>query len=74
MEPEPAPTIRDLFPELDESDLGIAEDNFDRYLALTLRIFDRINAESCPQSVHLTGRGGTLGCTLPPDKPSKTEP
>ena len=41
-------TIRDLYPHLDEPQLKEAEENFQRYLDVALRIFDRIRAEAGP--------------------------
>lgn len=42
MNGESPPTIRDLYPQLDENQLREAEENLDRYLELTLRIYERI--------------------------------
>lgn len=39
------PTIKDLYPHLNDEELKIAEENLDRYLALVLRIFERLNPE-----------------------------
>jgi hypothetical protein len=36
------PTIRELYPRLNESELKKAEETLDRYIALMLRIFERI--------------------------------
>ena len=38
-------TIRDLYPDLSEEELKIAEENLERYLELVVRIFKRIEAE-----------------------------
>ena len=40
-----APSIRDLYPDFSEKELAEAEDNLDRYLALVLRIFERVELE-----------------------------
>lgn len=40
-----APTIRDLYPDLTESELTIAGDNLEQYLLLMLRIFERIQSD-----------------------------
>ena len=45
MDKNPTVTIRDLYPHLSEKELEEAEDNLDRYLALALRIFERIELE-----------------------------
>src|SRR5580698_8516673 len=39
------PTIRDLYPNLSENELAIAEDNLEQYLLLMLRIYERIQAD-----------------------------
>jgi hypothetical protein len=64
MEKKPAPTIRDLYPHLSERELAVAADNLERYLALVLRLFERMNDN--PQADHLTVNMGTLPYTLPP--------
>ena len=63
MSKDPAPTIRDLYPNFEERELTEAEDNLDRYLALALRIFERV--ESDPQADALTAGAGTLGSNSP---------
>lgn len=42
MPSDPAPSLRDLYPKFDEAQLRQAEEIFDRYIALTLRIYERI--------------------------------
>jgi len=70
MEKEAVPTIRDLYPRFDDKDLKEAEDNFDRYLALVLQIFDRLESETHPQADQLISGTGTLGCTAPQSEAS----
>jgi hypothetical protein len=41
-------TIRDLYPHLDESQLKEAEENFQRYLEIALRIYECLRAEAGP--------------------------
>ena len=60
---KPVLTISELFPRLAGADLEMAEDNLEQYLALVLRIFDRLEAESNPQVGRLTDATGTLPCT-----------
>ncbi len=63
MEKNPTPTIRDLYPHLSAAELLEAEDNLERYLALVLRIFERMEAaETHPQAGPLTQNNGTLAC------------
>lgn len=64
------PTIRDLYPRLSETELAQAEQNFDRYLALALRIFERIESETAPQAGPLSPAMGTLSSPLPGSKSS----
>lgn len=46
MEDNPAPTLRDIYPDLTEEQLKQAEENLDRYLALVLRIYERLRSEA----------------------------
>ncbi len=39
------PTIRDLFPDLDDDALRVAEERFDDYIAFTVRLYERIAAD-----------------------------
>ena len=41
-------TIRDLYPHMSEVDLAVAEANLKRYVALLVRIHDRLKAEGEP--------------------------
>ena len=66
---KPSLKIKELYPTLSEAELAQAEDNLERYLALVLRIFERIEAETYPQPT-LTDDIGTLPCTPPPAEPS----
>jgi len=60
MEKKPAPTIRDLYPHFTDEQLAEAEDAHDRYLAIVLRIFERLELEAA----HLTPGTGDLQCPL----------
>jgi hypothetical protein len=55
------PTIRDLFPHFTDIELEEAEDIFDRYLALVLRIFDRLEPQT--DAASLTPDAGALPLT-----------
>jgi len=57
------PPLRDLYPGLNEQELAEAEDNLDRYLALVLRIFERVQTD--PQPDRLTDGDGTVGSHSP---------
>lgn len=59
------PSIHDLYPHLNDAERAEAEDNLERYLALTTRIFERIESDSNPQADVLTAGTGTLPCTSP---------
>jgi hypothetical protein len=52
MEPKPAPTISDLYPNLSEDELAEAEQNLDQYLSLVLRIFERMELEKAGNLTH----------------------
>jgi hypothetical protein len=60
MEKKPAPTIRDLYPHFTDEQLAEAEDAHDRYLAIVLRIFERLESEAG----QLTPGTGELPCPL----------
>ncbi|MGC9944441.1 MAG: hypothetical protein ABSE48_21660 [Verrucomicrobiota bacterium] len=54
MEQKPAPTLRDLYPHLNDEQLAEVEDTWERYLALVLRIFERLESQSDSPGGHLT--------------------
>lgn len=41
-------TIRDLYPHMTEEQLAVAEANLKRYVAVIVRIYDRLQAEGRP--------------------------
>ena len=41
-------TIRDLYPHMTEEELAVAEANLRRYVAVIVRIYDRLQAEGKP--------------------------
>ena len=55
---KPAPTLRDLYPHLNDEQLAEVEDTFERYLSLAQRIFDRVQAES--KAAHLTANANEI--------------
>ena len=59
------PTIRNLYPDFSEKEFAEAERNLDLYLALVLRILERVESETNPQAGQLTRRAGTLGSSSP---------
>ena len=63
MEKNTTPTLRDLYPNLSEQELAQAEDNLDRYIALVLGIFERVELD--PQPATLAPNVGTLLCNSP---------
>jgi hypothetical protein len=67
----PIPTIRDLYPHFTEQELAEAEDNLERYLALLLRIFERVESETNTRASRLTPSAGTLPCTPPAARSSE---
>lgn len=60
-------TIRDLYPGLDEEGLREAEENLDRYIKLTLRIYERIRSdpEAYAQFKALTASEADLRIEIP---------
>ena len=62
MDTKSTPTIRDLYPGLTDEQLAEVEDSLERYLALVMRIFERLEAESNAQTVHLTPIPDEIPC------------
>ncbi len=60
MPKKPAPTISDLFPGLTEQELKKSEETLERYLAIVLRIFERIELAKTEKVDPLTPPNGTL--------------
>jgi hypothetical protein len=56
MEPATSPTLRDLYPNLTDAELQQAEENLERYLAVVLRIHERLET-----AAPLPAPDGTLG-------------
>ena len=52
-EPQKELAIRDLYPELKEDELKDVERNLDRYLELTLRIYQRIHDDPAARALLL---------------------
>lgn len=46
-----SPTIRDLYPHLNDEQLAEVEEAWDRYLELVLRIFERLESEGRLDSI-----------------------
>jgi hypothetical protein len=63
MNQETVPTIRHLYPDLSDIELLEAEETLERYLAVVLRIYERL-AQS-PGSSKLTPSDGTVSYTPP---------
>lgn len=65
------PTIRELYPGLNEEQLKEAEENLERYVELALRIYDRIRSDPTAYAEFLaltaSRRNGTI-------KAEKVEP
>jgi len=69
----PGSTIRDLYPSLDEIQAREAEETLDRYLALALRIHERIQLDAAAHADFkaLTARG--VRSTIPDEGSNPTE-
>lgn len=50
-------TIRDLYPEMNDQELATAEANLRRYVAIIVKVYDRLKSEgkSWPAEPDLTG-------------------
>jgi hypothetical protein len=72
----PSQSIRNLYPHLTDAELAEAEVNLDRYLALVLRIYERLTAHpaSYAQFRALLARYRTVSCTPPRSSPSSEPP
>jgi hypothetical protein len=64
MDKNPAPTIRDLYPHLNDEQLAEVEDTWGRYLALVLRIFERLESQTDSSAGHLTQKTNEIPCNL----------
>jgi hypothetical protein len=64
MDKSPAPTIRDLYPHLNDEQLAEVDDTWERYLALVLRIFERLESGSGADAPygHLTQNTDEIPC------------
>jgi len=58
-----APTLRDLYPDLNEAELAQVEDSLERYLSLVLRIFERLESESAASASRLTPDANGISCS-----------
>ena len=56
---DPPVTIRDLYPHLNDEQLKEAEENLERYLEVTLRVYDRIRQDPDAYARFKTLTGST---------------
>jgi hypothetical protein len=54
MDKKPAPTLRDLYPGLTDEQLAEVEHSLERYLALVMRIFNRLESQVDDTASNLT--------------------
>ena len=66
-------TMKKLYPGLTDAEVVEAENNLDRYVALVLRIFERLETENCPQPGALLSSTGTVRSCTPEPKNSIKE-
>lgn len=71
MNTNPTPTIRELYPNLTDTELAEAEDYLERYLALVLRIFERVASQTVPQADPLAPGAVPLSSTMSGSKASQ---
>ena len=50
-------TIHDLYPHMSEEELAVAEANLRRYVAVIVRIYDRLQAEGKPWPKPIKSNG-----------------
>lgn len=62
MDAKTAPAIRELYPQLTGEELVEVEDRLERYLAVVLRIFERIESDTNSRACQLAPGTGTLCC------------
>jgi len=62
VETRPAPTLRDLYPGLNEAELAQVEDSLEQYLELVLEIFECLETEADAKAGHLTPDTGEVPC------------
>ncbi len=72
MDKKPPPTLRDLYPDLNDEQLAEVEDTWERYLALVLRIFERLESQTDSSANHLTQKANELPCNL--QEPNESKP
>jgi hypothetical protein len=66
---QPAPiSLHHLYPHLTEAELEIAESNLRRYVAVMVRIYERIRSEQGPEAAKRLAYGDDL--TLLPSSPT----
>jgi len=70
MEPKRRITIRDLYPHMTDEELAVAEANLERYVALIVRMHDRLKSEGkmwpAEESADLTVYGSDS--TIPSER------
>lgn len=62
MEKKTPPTIRDLYPDLNDEELAEVDDTLERYLALVLRIFERLESQTDLPVANLTMCSDEIPC------------
>lgn len=65
-------TLRDLYPNLSDEQLAEVDDTWERYLALVLRIFERLESQTDSPASHLTQKLNEIRCSLQERNESKT--
>jgi len=72
MDKKPASTIRDLYPHLNDEQLAEVDDTWERYLALVLRIFERLESQTDSPADHLTQTSNEIPCEIQEHNELKT--
>jgi len=62
MDQNSTPTLRSLYPYLNDEQLAEVEDSLERYLALVLRIFERLESQTDFPAADLTTDTDKIPC------------
>jgi hypothetical protein len=65
MNTEPSVTIRDLYPDFTEEQLQEADANLRRYVAVLVRIYERVRREEGPEAARRLAYGTYGELTVP---------
>jgi hypothetical protein len=76
---QPAPiSLRELYPQWTEAEIEIAESNLRRYIAVMVRIYERVRSEQGPEAAKRLAYGENLtlspsSSTIPDERSNKSQ-